>query len=683
MKLLKLFFLVFLLPLCAPAEVYKIERLSERELLRTYESILRDACRHSDQFWTASKFDPAAGYWGDGVNDGNQGIRAIGHLIFTSGVLLKYSDILSEAERASDLSKVIAALRFVTATHVTGTQKCSNGKPWGDSWQSAMWTGNLAFGAWLVWDKLDSQLQKDVERIIAAEADRFLKVKPPGGSFSNTKAEENAWNLTCISIAANMFPDHPHAAAWNEKAIEYAINTFSSPQDRDDKRLVDGKPLAEWYSGENVHSDFTLENHGFFHPAYVACSSYMLTESVMHFVYARRPVPEGMTHHLVDVWKVFREIILPCGEPAYPQGMDWELHGINAINLFASLGTYRNDPLAARLEKNCLQYLRAWQQMENGNMAVPGSKLGFTRHAICAEQAAFGYLAHKIFGPATKEISAGKSAADLSAVRAYEFAEFILHRTRNKFFSFSWKNRIMGLLAPIGDGHDDNPLVTVPIINGFVGSIDLNPAGKTKTKVVDHAWKETPKGFETTGTLLTNDERLKQMLCVMSVGENTVIYQDRVIALTNISVVRERGVPIGIENDKLTGGTRTVSHQGSKITFDWTKPQQPVSLSGGWANVDGRLGIVMVAGSGANYSQASGYDRIAVYTDILYGSYSDRPMSFQAGEEVARRVAVVFAEVSPAKTAELAQACKIVDTPAGQVLRLKLPEGGKMEVPLL
>src|SRR5262245_31667553 len=232
MNSLKLFLLCLLLPLCAQAEdIYQIRRLSEDETMKMYTSLMVDACRHADQFWTNSLFDPAAGHWGTGRSDlMNEGVRAIAQMVFVSGTLLKYSDVLSDAERREYLRKARAAIRFAAATHVTGTQKCPDGKPWGASWQSAMWTGTLAFGAWFIWDDLDSELRQGVERILASESDRFLGGKPTGSRFNDTKAEENGWNLICISIAANMFPHHPHAAAWNEKAIEYMMNTLSTPQ---------------------------------------------------------------------------------------------------------------------------------------------------------------------------------------------------------------------------------------------------------------------------------------------------------------------------------------------------------------------------------------------------------------------------------------------------------------------
>jgi hypothetical protein len=342
----------FLVPLCVEAkDLYSIRPLSEKELLQTYTLILRDGCRYGDQFWTNTATNPRTGRWYTGAS-GEQGIRPMCGMVLASGALLKYSDILNPAEREECKSKTLATLRYLVSTHVTGTQKCPDGKPWGNHWQSAFWDATATFGAWLIWDDLDVQLRKDVERVITFESDRFLNIKPPGGSFNDTKAEENGWNLTCLATAVNMFPNHPHHAAWHQKAIEYMMNTLSAPQDANDKALVDGRAVSDWFSGANVHSDFTLENHGMFHPSYVACSSYFLTQTAMYYTYSHQPVPQAAAHHLVDTWQMYQKFILPNGEAAYPQGMDWELHNLPYLNLFASLATYQKDPIFPRLAEN-------------------------------------------------------------------------------------------------------------------------------------------------------------------------------------------------------------------------------------------------------------------------------------------------------------------------------------------
>ncbi len=152
------------------------------------------------------------------------------------------------------------------------------------------------------------------------------------------------------------------------------MNTLCTEADTQDAALVDGRPVNQWVKGANLYPDFTLENHNIFHPAYVGCSCYFLTQAVMYYTFGGRPVPQAATHHLTDTWHMFQAIILPWGEAAYPQGMDWELHGLPYLNLYASLATHKKDPLAARMEQCSLQYLRAWQLMGQGSLAISGSR---------------------------------------------------------------------------------------------------------------------------------------------------------------------------------------------------------------------------------------------------------------------------------------------------------------------
>ena len=690
--LIRLFVVLLLLPVYSQAsEPYQIHPLSERQMLETYTQLLREACTYAERDWKSSSFSPEAGFWGDGASSGNQGIRTIASMVLACGTLLKYDPELTEAERSNLLTKATAALRFATATHVTGTQKCPDGKSWGatrnfgaGSWQSGMWTGTLAFGAWLIWEKLEPSLQQSIERVIASEDDVLAARKPPNNLWLDTKAEENAWEVPCLVLGELMFPAHPHAAAWHETALKYMMNTLCTADDLQSTNQVDGRAVNQWVGGPNLQPDFTLENHNIFHPAYVACSCYFLTQAALYYTYANRPVPQAARHHLPDTWRMFRTIILPWGEAAYPQGMDWELHSLPYLNLFASLGTHDQDPFAARMEQCSLQYVRAWQKMDQGSLAFPGSQLGITRHAINAEQAAYAFLAHKIFGASVNPISSEAAAAQEQGVRIYPHVEFVAHRTEQKFVSFSWKNRVMGMLIPLGSSHENNPDFTVPIQNGLVGSFELSPRGDVRTEVLKHSWKQTPDGFETAGTLSLNGGRLKQKLRVVSLGNRTVVYEDQVTAVSNVTVRLERGVPLGIENDEITGGTRVLSGQDRETQFDWRKPQPPVALHGAWANVDGRIGVVMLAGSGITYAQASDYSRgIAVRAGILYGSSCQQSRQFKLGQQVAHRLAIVVVEVTPGQTAALAQSCRIEEGPQGRVLHFMTLEGKELVLPLL
>jgi hypothetical protein len=163
-----------------------------------------------------------------------------------------------------------------------------------------------------------------------------------------------------------------------------------------------------------------------------------------------------------------------------------------------------------------------------------------------------------------------------------------------------------------------------------------------------------------------------------------VVYQDRVTALDNVLVAAEHGVPVGIENDKITGGLRTIFHPAGKSVFEFNQSQGPVSVPAPWANVDGRLGVVAAAGSVMKYVPATGYHpAMAVGIDVLYASSSDQSHRVKAGDEVARRVVLFLVEVDAEKTAKLAESLRIVNESGAKVLRFELPEGLEAQVPLL
>src|ERR1022692_4388637 len=201
MKHFRLLLPFLLLPVCAQSEViYHIRHLSEREQSRDYTTLMLDACRHADEVWKDWSVDPRAGYWGTGRSDQmNEGIRAISGMVLTCGALLKYSDIMTDAERRHYMDQATRAIRYAVSSHLSGTQKCTDGKPWGGSGQSAMWTATLVFGARLMWDDLDAELQQGVARVIASEADRFLSIKPPTGRWGDTRSEERRVRKECRS----------------------------------------------------------------------------------------------------------------------------------------------------------------------------------------------------------------------------------------------------------------------------------------------------------------------------------------------------------------------------------------------------------------------------------------------------------------------------------------------------
>ena len=666
---------VLLLATCASsfAGLYSIRPITEDQLCRLYVQMLVNHSRYAETKWHDGPF-PNSGYWGNGVSGGNEGIRAVGNVALAYAMLLKQTDSLDQETRRIYTDHAIAGIRYAAETHITGKQKCIDGKQWGNSWQSAMWAGNVGFAAWLLWDDLDPGLKESVEKVVAHEADRFLKGKPPGNRWADTKAEENGWDQICISLAANMFPHHPHAAQWREKSIEYMMNTVSAPQDLKDERVVDGRRVKDWVCAVNSHPDFTMENHGFFHPSYTMVSPAEVGQGAIFYKFAGNPIPEAAGHNLANNWQLLQEVMLPSGYWAFPQGMDWALNSEGHVHYLAWLATYARDPLAAGMEKHLVQYISGHQQVHGGqNFAGPASRLGFAREVIVAERLAYSYFYHRLLGG----IESDKTIADspeLLGVQRYNFVDVITHRTKSKFASFSWKNKIMGLVMPIAD-HLDSPYFTTPNTGSLVGSFALD-GGSGGSKTIERTWHKTSDGFETEGTLTTNGGLLKQAIKFISVGEKTAIYVDRVTAVSDVTVRQELGAFVSIENDEFTGDQRTLYSGGGSQIVKGADTEGLIRISGNWANVDGRLGMVMVRGSGIAYQDVKPYNRDGAREDFLFGSYSDKQRKFKAGEEVARRIVVLFTEVSPEETADLAGKVHI----SGDSLHVTLPEGGEYEV---
>lgn len=672
-----LLLLIFVISSCT-AGVYAIRPdLSEEELCSLYVDMLLKYSQYAETKWHPAPWSDNAGYWGNGISGGNEGIRAVANTALVFAVLANHTNALSPAEKERYRARAIAGIRYIAETHSTGNQVCVDGQKWTYPWQSAMWAANMAFAAWILWDDLDDALRQSVERVVVYEANRFLDRDPPGRRWGNTAAEEVGWDQILLSLAPNMFPKHPNAPRWRERSIQYMMNTLSVPQDLKDERIVDGRRVRDWICAVNVHPDFTIENHGFLHPSYTMVSPAEVGQGALMYLYAGNPIPEAAGHHLLDNWHMLQGLMLPSGYWAYPQGMDWALNSDGHIHYLAWLATYAKDPVAAGMERRVAQYTAGHQKIHGGAFAGPSSRLGFAREAVWAERIAYALLFHRYLA-STQERRTIEQVPGLLGVKRYILSDVITHRTGSKFVSFSWKNKVMGLVIPIGPGHEDNPYFTTPPTNGLVGSVDLKDQPGKDISVVHRSWHKTADGFETSGVIRTNGGALEQRIKLLSVGDRTVIYADRVIALRDVTVTQECGVLAGIENDEFTGDRRVLYYQGGSQVITGPATSATIRIPGNWANVDGRLGLISVSGSGLAYRDVPQYNRDGAREDYLYGSYSDAPRAFKSGEEIARRVAVFFVETSPDETARLAGKVRLT----GSVLSLALPEGATYTVDL-
>ena len=154
-------------------------------------------------------------------------------------------------------------------THLTGDRDVATfleRRRWGENWRSSLWAALLGLSCRLAREALTPELVEKVKRVLAHEADRFIGVLPPSGCDVDTKLEENAFDVLCMSWAINLCDGHPSMERWKRTCGVWALNIASSQNDRADHAEYLEKSVSHFATTQTLFPDLTAENHGFFHP---------------------------------------------------------------------------------------------------------------------------------------------------------------------------------------------------------------------------------------------------------------------------------------------------------------------------------------------------------------------------------------------------------------------------------
>lgn len=290
------------------------EEAALRELLARFPTYMENA-------WV--QIDQERGYFGDGGN-GEDGIRTNANVAFAAAVIASHPEKfdIGESTGSKMLDRCRSSLNYLTGAHKTGDRHCANGRKWGLEWQSAWWAAKLACAARLIWPELTLRERKSVERLVVAEANRQLTRIVPSGLHLDTKAEENAWDAEILCSALALLPDHKERTAWRDKLIEFSANVFSTPQDRTNTGMLDGRRISDLVYTCNLHGDFSLENHGAYHFCYVASPLLSKAWCAYTLMTSDEPVPEALFHNVEQVWTLAEKTFL-TNRFAYIGGQDW------------------------------------------------------------------------------------------------------------------------------------------------------------------------------------------------------------------------------------------------------------------------------------------------------------------------------------------------------------------------
>ncbi len=297
--------------------------------------------------------------------------RAISTASYAVAVAVKTGAYVEKEVGISEKSAIIRAKQLLLGASLKHVVHNGNkGDTWGHSWQSSYWAFYFGTAGWLLYDDLTPSERQIVAMVVESEANYQLSkgndlvayyatsddvILTPG----DTKAEENAWNSTVLSIAKVMMPTHKNAHKWRAAEAELQIASYARQSDADSEELVNGKPLKEWINGWNVHDDGTVINHSILSPEYMGNISLKLNGVQLTNLAGRQGLLlSSWNADLIYSSFIFNnysspQYALPGGtvytpgsyEIYFPEGNDW---GTGRISNYLALDVFAN---SAELDK--------------------------------------------------------------------------------------------------------------------------------------------------------------------------------------------------------------------------------------------------------------------------------------------------------------------------------------------
>lgn len=451
-----------------------------------------------------------------------------------------YDENVTGVSRSELLNEtIIPMIRYLVATHVTGARTTSDGRKWGDAWQSAHWAHMLGRGAWFAWSGLPVDLRQGVRRVIAHEADRIARSEPLHQLRSDTKAEENAWNSQVLSVAMLLLPDDPRFAGWETAFQKWVMSSYLRPADEHNEAVVDGRPVFEQFTGANIFDDFTLENHDLVHPDYMTTCNLALG-CAPDFALTGRRMPEAVLFNMPSIYENLKWMLLPDGGFVYPNGQDWGLfRNPEWLNRHVLMAVWARDPEAWGWVLRTLETLEKMQARSNdGAVFYPGEYyFPSTQHDML-----------RALGNAWLSVQLADDipnvAREFIGVRHWDSAKVMIHRTPQAIHTVSWGAKIMAQCVP----YRLDRLVSPQARNG-VGYIRL-AAGRAALplKLQNAEIHEEADGFEVSLTV-DHGDAIRAWLQFRSAPDGSFVMEEKLVALKDVASAEIATGLIGVLNN--------------------------------------------------------------------------------------------------------------------------------------
>ena len=620
------------------------------------------------------------------------GVRTNADLSMICAFLVKYAKPAGISlpagvtwERIEEMA--MKSLVFAYSTHKANKLKvCSGGDYWGSTsgndhvWESSLWAMSVAYSAYFQWDKLSEKQRGYIYNLLKAECNYELNRTVPTGYAGDTKAEENGWEADVLAATLGLFPNDALAPQWFECMRRFAANSYSHASDANNSGFVDptydNTKWSDLYKGNNLYSDWTLQNHNLFHTSYQNVVMQELGEAALALKMFQgtneKWSSNALQHGNQEVMdNVLNWLALADGELAMPNGNDWSLFLYDQITSYSTQACFQRDPNALLLENLAYKQIKARQTTTTDGSWLLRPDVQARRMGVEAHRVMMTYLMHKMMSTADLEPTTWEDFRNAhSQAMIFPCQNIVRAYTPDRFTCFSWSTGLKSYTGYFAADKADKNKIVVPYRANNSGNItgwyEVSGKGTNATPVVSGIYQLDGNAWVMNGELSVNDGALNNRFALYSTPGNAFIYLDHVKANTSCTITAEKGGLLAISTDELTKLQRTLYYDDNgEITWKQQDGSSQFNFTSDWVNIDNELGVI-----GHNSKKMAFGDRGAnnsIYTSKLYPMYSNTNRTVKAGDVVDARHLVYYSNINAEDTKATAR----------QVDELKsiLPEG--------
>ena len=586
-------------------------------------------------------------------------------------------------EEISDIA--MKSLIFAYSTHKANKlKKCVGGNWWGSTskndrvWESSLWAMSVAYSAFFQWDRLSEAQKGYIHALLQAECNYELERDIPTGYKGDTKAEENGWEVDVLAAALGLFPDDPLAPKWFERLRLFAINCHSHPTDSLNHTRIDKEhegTVAQYYKGQNLYEDYTLQNHDYFHTSYQNVVIQELGEAALalhlfqtELGHGERWKTNALMHNNQEVTDhVLNWLALTDGELAMPNGNDWSMFLYDQITAYTIMATQMGDANALMLENLAYKYIKARQSTTQDGSWLLRPDVQARRMGVQGHRVMMTYLMHHIWSTEKLTPTLWEDFRQAhSKARLLPCQNIVRAFPPQRFSTFSWSEGLKSYTGYFTANSVDKNKIVVPYraynTGNFLGWYDVKEHRKNAAPVASSRYQLKGDAYTVYGELLTNDSTLDHRFALFSTEGNAVGYLDHVTTLADVTLNAENGCLMAVSVDELTRTNRTLHHEkGTKVT----NGAKISTYNTEWMNIDDEVGMVSLGTKGMAFGHRANNN--SIMTAKAYLSFSSIPRTLCKGTVADRRNAIYYCNVDATTTRMLAQ--------QAEQLTAQLPKG--------